>query len=263
MSVWDAYRERLEINGATRRERSLKQTQNNISNKIVHSLSCHNVLINGVEQTVSILNQREDMSLKKICALPEATLQHGAIVDFAESKWLITEIDVNNEVYASGTMQRCNYLLKWLDKSGSIIEKWCIVEDGTKYLIGEKAEDMMSIGDARIAITIGKDKDTVELRRGKRFLVDDLDAKTPLAYQITKPNKLFNVYDNEGVFRFILNEVNMTDDDNVELRIADYYNWKPAESLDNDHRDKDITLEEIVESATSATDYDDNKENWL
>lgn len=263
MSVWDTYRERLEVNGKTRRERSLKQTQTNISNKIVHSLSCHTVLINGVEQTVSILNQREDMSLKKICALPEDTLQHGAIVDFAESKWLITELDANDEVYASGTMQRCNYLLKWLDKNGSIVEKWCIVEDGTKYLIGEKAEDMMSIGDARIAITIGKDKDTIELGRGKRFLVDDLDAKAPLAYQITKPNKLYNVYDNEGVFRFILNEVNMTDDDNVESRIADYYNWKPDEPLDSQHRDKDVSLEDIVESATSNTEYDDNKENWL
>ncbi len=263
MNAWDTYQMRLEVNGKTRRERTLKHTQSSISNKITNSLSCHNVLINGIEQTVTILNQREDMALKKICALPEESLVHGGLVDFSGSKWLITEIDANDEVYTSGMMQRCNYLLRWLNKKGEIIEKWCIVEDGTKYLIGEKTEDMMSIGDARIAITICKDKDTIELCRGKRFLVDDIDTDTPLAYQITKPNKLFNVYDGQGVFRFILNEVNMTDDDNVELRIADYFNWKPDIQLDNEHKDADIPLEEIINSASSKVEQNDNKEVWL
>lgn len=263
MSVWDTYQARLEIVGATRRERALKHTKAYISDKITGSLSCHTVLINGAEQTVSILNQREDMALKKICALPGEHLLHGGLVDFADSKWLITEIDANDEVYSSGMMQRCNYLLKWLNKKGEIVEKWCIVEDGTKYLIGEKAEDMMSIGDARIAITIRKDQDTIELGRGKRFLVDDPNAEAPLAYQITKPNKLFNLYDNIGVFRFILNEVNMTDDDNVELRIADYFNWKPDNNSDSKHQDKDTTLSDIIDAATSNTKQDDNKENWL
>lgn len=262
MNIWDVYQARLEVNGTTKRERTLRQTQSYISNKITDSLSCHKVVINEVEQTVSILNKREDVTSKKICALPGETLQHGAIVDFADSKWLITDLDANGEVYASGTMQRCNYLLRWLNKYGVIIEKWCIVEDGTKYLIGEKAKDMMSIGDARIAITVGRDSDTVDLGRGKRFLVDDLDTKLPLAYQITKPNKLFNVYNNNGIFRFILNEVNMTDNDNVELRIADYYNWEPVVRRDNEHSDKNVTLEEIV-SAQSSTTKHDNKENWL
>jgi len=263
MATWDAYQARLESGGVTKRERAKKHTQSYISTKIKDSLSCHDVLINGVVQTVSILNQKEDMALKKICALPGDTLLHGGLVDFSNSKWLITELDANDEVYTSGMMNRCNYLLKWLNGEGNIIEKWCIVEDGTKYLIGEKSEDMMSIGDARIAITIGKDSDTIELRRGKRFLVDDIDAGTPLAYQITKPNKLFNVYDGQGVFRFILNEVNMTDDDNVELRIADYYNWKPAEKLDNEHQDLDISLEDIIDSASSSQNQDDDKEVWL
>lgn len=263
MSSWYTYEARLKTNGATRRERNLKQLKSHISNKITNSLSCHNVYINGIEQTVTILNQKEDMGTKKICALPEELLIHGGIVDFANSKWLITEVDVNNEVYSSGIMKRCNHILKWLNNKGEVIEKWCIVEDGTKYLIGEKAADIMSIGDARIAITISKDEDTIELKRGKRFLVDDTSAKTPLAYQITKPNKLYNVYGNEGVFRFILNEVNLTDNDNIELRIADYYNWEPDSNLDNEHQDLDISLKEIIDNATSKEEESDNKEVWL
>lgn len=263
MNAWDVYKSRLEISGATRRERDLNRTWRYLYDKVINSLSCRDVLIDGVKQTVSVLNQKDDMSIKKICSMPGESLFHGRIVDFAGGKWLITEVDANDEVYTSGMMRRCNYLLKWLNKKGEIIEKWCVVEDGTKYLIGEKTGDIMSIGDARIAITIGKDDDTAELSRGKRFLVDDIDSETPLAYQITKPNKLFNIYDGQGVFRFILNEVNLTDNDNVELRIADYFNWKPEKQLDNKHRDLDITLEEIIDSAVSADEPDDDKEVWL
>lgn len=263
MNLWDTYKARLEISGITKRERYLKDAKSNISSKSRHSLSCHQVRINGIEQTVTITNQKDSMATKKICALPGEKLVHGGLVDFANQKWLITEVDANDEVYASGLMEQCNHLLKWINKQGELIEKWCIVEDGTKYLIGEKSKDMMAIGDSRIAITIGKDRDTVELRRGKRFLIDDLDEETPLAYQITKSNKLFNLYDGRGVFRFILNEVNMTDNDNVELRIADFYNWEPEKALDSKHLDKEDTLGEVVNSAVSKPDPSDDKEVWL
>jgi hypothetical protein len=194
--------------------------------------------------------------------MPGEALEHGGIVNFAHSKWLITDLDANDEVYASGMMQRCNYLLKWLNADGRVIEKWCIVEDGTKYLIGEHQGNIMTIGDARIAITIGKDNDTDEIGRGKRFLIDDMDSKSVLAYQVTKPNKLSNIYNGKGVFKFILNEVNMTDDDNIELRIADYYNWQPHRQLDNEHQDKGILLEDIINEAASKTD-EDGKAVWI
>lgn len=227
-----------------------------------NSISCKNVLIDGNPQTVTILNERESMALKKICALPGDSLEHGGLVDFANSKWLITEVDANDELYVSGKMIRCNYVLKWIDDLGEIKEKWCVVEDGTKYLVGEKTEDIMSIGDARIAVTLGKDRDTEMLKRGMRFLIDDMDSDQVLAYQITKPNRLYNVYNGKGVYRFIMNEVNLTDNDNVGERIADYYNWQPKIKRDNEHTDKDITLEQIKDSY-DPPDTSNDKEVWI
>lgn len=266
LDVWSVYESRMNASGSNRRNHALKQERRYISNKIIDSLSCHEVTINGIKQTVSILNKTEDFALKKICALPGDTLEHGGIVDFANSKWLIIDIDANDEVYSSGIMKRCNYILRWLNNNGEIIEKWCIIEDGTKYLIGEKQSDMMSIGDARIALTIQKDADTNELKRGMRFLIDDYDTNNVLAYQITKPNKLYNVYNGKGVFRFILNEVNLTDDDNIDLRIADYFNWKSLkEYAGNAHVDKQQDLQEIVDNAfdTSDDNEDNGKKVWL
>lgn len=222
MSVWDTYNARLVVNGNTRRENALARTQRYINRKLSSSLSYQPITINNVSQKVSIVDT-EELNIKTICALPGESLLHGGIVDWEENKWLITEIDAHNEVYEKGTMQQCNHLLRWRDISGNIIEKWSIVEDGTKYLIGEKQEDIMSVGDARIAVTVPKDSDTVNLKRGNRFLIDDVDTSEVLAYQITKPNRLYNIFNNKGIFRYILKEVNPTDNDNLELRVADYY----------------------------------------
>lgn len=132
-------------------------------------------------------------------------------------------------------------------------------------LIGEKTREVLTIGDARIAVTVGKDEDTIELERGLRFLIDDTDSDACLAYQITKPNKLYNVFNGKGVFRFILNEVQLTDFDNKELRIADYTNWKPSMASDSDHVDSDCSIAEIVAVATQEANEppDDIKEVWL
>lgn len=242
----------------------VEQAKTSIAQMSYDSPSCRYIKIDDVWQYV-LITHRQAISEKRICSIPGEHLRHGGLVDFAESKWIITELDADNEIYDRGIMVRCNYLLRWIGSDGRLKEKWCIVEDGTKYLIGEKSEDTITIGDARIALTVPKDKDTNELRRGARFLVDDPDTDTPLAYQITKSNKLFNVYDGNGVFKFILNEVQLTKEDNVELRIADYTSWKPSMPKDGDHMDSELTVGQIVDAAIAKASEapDDSKKRWI
>lgn len=263
MDAWGNYTARMNTVGSTKRDSSLSRMERFYSKKLPGTLSYHTVQVDGSNKNIAIINSKESKSIKNIYSMPGESLPHGSIVDFANAKWLITSVDFNNEVYTYGTMEQCNYLLKWINDSGEIVERWCIVIDGTKYLIGEKNEDMMAIGDSRVAITIGKDSESDRLNRGRRFLIDDPDSTSVLAFQITKPNKMFNVYNGKGVYRFILNEVNLTDDDNVELRIADYYNWEPYRHLHNEHVDQDITLEKIKEDSSSVVVPNDDKGVWL
>ena len=264
MGAWDNYEAIRDAMGVTRRDMRVKHTRDSLTRRMVDSISYRHVEINDIPQDVCVVHTT-DYNRKKIMAMPGEHLEHGGIVTFANNKWLITELDPDNVIYEKGIMQQCNHILRWISKDGELKEKWCIVADGTKYLIGERSEQMMAIGDARIAVTVGKDKDTVELSRGLRFLIDDTDSEAVLAYQITKPNKMFNVYNGKGVFRFILNEVNLTDDDNKELRIADYSNWHPKIESDGDHRDSEYTVAEIVQAAMdeAAVPPDDDKEDWL
>lgn len=266
MSGWASYESRMRSVGFTRRQSMIERSKDTLLRKAMDSPACHLVTINGMEQYVTITHKQE-LDTKRICALPGERLPHGGLVSFADNMWMITELDADNEVYERGLMQQCNYQLKWISKDGQLREKWCIVEDGTKYLIGERVKEFMAIGEARIAVTIPKDEETVELKRGMRFLIDDgdTDSDNVLAYKISKPNRLFNVYNGEGVFRYILTECNLTEFDNTELRIADYYNWKPHQEPINEVVREQKHLEAIVEDALEkdAFPHDPYKEVWL
>lgn len=248
MDIWETYNSRLTIDGETRREISINREKDRILRRLTASASYKkNIPIDGVEQNVCITDE-EAYNIKGINAMPGDKLKHGGIVEWEENHWLITEVDAHSEIYEKGLMQQCNHILRWRDESGAIVEKWCIVEDGTKYLVGEQSSKIMTTGDARISITIPKDSDTVKLKRGRRFLIDDPDTNNVLAYQITKPNRLFNVFNNNGVFRFILSEVNITDNDNLELRVADY--TAPTMNTDTD-------------SHPDVIDTNDKKKGWI
>lgn len=264
MDAWNLYESIRFASGENKRDMLVQHAQESITRRLLDSPACKLVTINDAEQMISVAHT-EEMDTKRICAIPGESLPHGGLVDFAGHKWLITTIDANNEIYERGLMTQCNHVLRWISKDGNLKEKWCIVEDGTKYLIGEKRTLDYTIGEARIAVTIGKDEDTVELSRGKRFLIDDDDAEEPTAYEITKTNRLFNSYNGSGVFRFILTETPIEDGDHIKMRIANYADWKPEKTLDSDHRDSARPVREIVEIATEEDAMPDSpfKEVWL
>lgn len=270
MSVWSTYEARFAHGN---QDMDLKwnsahdHIQSRMRRKLVSSLSYKRVKCAGEDKEMAIIDITNDFSTKRIFSMPGETLPHGSIVEWEDSFWLITELNAHKELCSEGKMRRCNYYLKWINEKGNIIGRWCVVEDGTKYLIGEREERTMSIGDARMAVTIGKDAETSQINRGRRFLIDDMDSKEVLAYEVTKPNKMFNVFNGKGVFRFIMGESNLTDNDNKTLRIADYYSWKPKLERSVPDTKTDATFEEIVEDAikrdNSTSDKIEKSGVWL
>ena len=61
-------------------------------------------------------------------------------------------------------------------------------------------------------------------------MIDDPDSTDKLAYLLTKPLKTGKLYQGEGVYSFVLQEVVSTDDDNIFLGISDYYKHFPKEA---------------------------------
>ncbi len=226
MDVWSAYLARTGENGA--RRSAAQREARLLKHKLTSSLAYHSLTIDGEERQAAIINS-DNLNVKTICSMPGEDLPHGGLVHWMGQHWLITAKDYNTELYAKATMKQCNYLLKWVAEDRSVVSRWCIVEDGTKYLTGEYGDKnfVAERGDARATVTLAKDKYSIRLGRGNRFLIDDYDSPNVLAYQLTKPFKLGGTYGGEGVVCFVVTECNTEETDDLEGHIANYYKYFP------------------------------------
>lgn len=131
MSLWDTYFSRLNAQGGDKRNTVLQRERRFLNAKLPASLSYHHAIIDGEQRNLAIINS-DNLNQKTLCTMPGESLPHGGVVEWMNNFWLITELDANNEVYSKGVMRQCNYQLRWISSDGNIIERWCIVEDGTK-----------------------------------------------------------------------------------------------------------------------------------
>ena len=249
MSTWNMYEARINAIGPTRREATLKREYRFLTTKLPSNLSYQTVSIDSVSQNVAIINT-DNLDEKFIFSMPGENITHGGLVEWEDNYWLVTERDAADEVYTRAKMIQCNYLLRWVDSDAVIHEQWCIIEDGTKYLTGqyEDRDFIVTRGDSRLGMIIAKNEFTTKMKRGCRFLIDDADSELMLAYELTKPFKLGSVFNGAGVFKFVLQEVNTTDDDNQDLRIADYYKYFPRQELDATTSDTEIDTNKTTEN---------------
>ena len=231
MSIWDSYESRITVSGRSKRESTLRRELHMLSTKLPDSLSYHSVEIDNTPQEVAIVNS-DNLNEKSIYSASSNVIKGGSLVKWMNNFWLVTECDANTEIYTKAKMLQCNHLLKWIDTDGTIHEQWCVIEDGTKYLTGEYEDRnfVVTRGDSRISMTIAKNEDTVKFDRESRFLIDDPESQIKLSYVLTKPLKVGWVYNTEGVYSFVLQEVVSTDEDNHELGIADYYKYFPKDT---------------------------------
>lgn len=258
MSIWDSYEDRMTINGRNKREAILRRESHLLSTKLPDTLSYHSVEIDNIPQEVIIVNS-DNLNEKILYSTEKDIIKGGCLINWMNSFWLITECDFNTEIYTKAKIRQCNHLLKWIDSNGIIHNQWCIIEDGTKYLTGEYEDRnfIVTRGDSRIAMTIAKNKDTLKFCRESRFLIDDPDSQIKLAYLLTKPLKVGWVYNTDGVYSFVLQEVVSTDDDNHQLGIADYYKYFPRE----DHPISPDDSESVVDPENNINEA--GKRVWL
>lgn len=252
MSIWDTYFSRLNAQGGDKRSAVLQRERRFLNAKLPASLSYYHAVINGEQRNLAIINS-DNLNQKTLCTLPGESLPHGGLVEWMNNYWLITELDANNEVYSKGIMRQCNYQLRWIADDGNIVERWCIVEDGTKYLTGEYGDNeyILTRGDTRISVTLPYDEYTIRLNRKNRFLIDSFDSPTVLAYKLTKPFKLGETYGQGGVLSYVMQECNTEDTDNFELHIANYYEYFPRE--DKQSSQTSDTAESVQDHSNKST----------
>lgn len=241
---WDLYNRSLTVDGNTRRERVVNQTQRNINRRIINSPSFKHVLVDGVEQDLVITSSTE-MWHKKIDSMPNERIYMGSIVEWNGRHFIIFQTDTDYEVVQRGEMYECNIFIKWQNEKGEIIGRYGWSENLSQFASGTvESRIMMSIQQV-FHVLLPLDEETVKLRRDKRFLIDVL-TKDPMAYVLTRRDVVSNNYTvgdaSEGIdykdklLSLALSETQLSEKDNVELMIADYFEPKDNIPLINDCR---------------------------
>lgn len=234
---WELYNESLTVQGETRRDRVIAQTQRIINRRTVNSPAYKRVMIDGVSQNVVITSSTEFYH-KKINALPNEQIYAGGIVEWNNKHFIITGTDVEDEIYQRGEMYQCNVYLKWQNEKGKIIGRYGYSEDLSQFATGIVESKVMMNIEQVFRIQFPVDEETIKLRRDKRFLMD-IVSDEPNAYVLTNRNVINANYsptdisydeDEEApefdgrnkILMLTLSQTQLSEKDNCHLMIADY-----------------------------------------
>lgn len=147
----------------------------------------------------------------------------GDLIHWQSKWWICTHQQNIHDMFWNGVIERCNHLLKWKDSDGKIIERHCRAEDATKYTLGVTEQNFnMLLPDTRRSVLIPFDEDTAKLLDGKRLLIDK-KVPEPKSYEITNVDRVTKMYGDNGIIILTCGSSQSSENDNVDLMIADYY----------------------------------------
>lgn len=221
MGIIDKYKTRLTVKGDTERERLLNYEKRDLLINAPKTLSCKDVLINGIERKL-IIDSGTKPYYKQICSLPNETFNAGEYVIYENSPWLIINADWDNEVYTDGNMYQCNFEIKWQDESNGIISRQAVILSASQYNMGEESSKTLTVGYNQLMIYIPLDEDTVKLKSDKRFFIDN-NKINPKPYRLTRVDTVTMVYQGIGCVLLVVTEDQYNPDtDSIEEWLCDY-----------------------------------------
>lgn len=234
MINWALYEDRLQAHGVTPRERARNYAVNNIDTLMPNSvayMTAEVVLPNEedrYDQDFAFLKS-DDYAIKYICTRPGESITCGALINWMDHQWLVTDMDVDDDIYMKGTITKCNYMLNFTLPDGTEVSKPSYIRDVTKYLVGENEKKMITVGDSRMSVTVAKDHDTDTIKRGTRFLIDDPDTEQKVAYEVTKVDRVTGILDGTGIYKFLVCETNVRESDNTVEMVPDNTSYTPGD----------------------------------
>ena len=248
----DRYYERIASIGLTRRQRAVNHQRDYFYRRLPESISYKEVELNGVP-THLIVDKDTKPYYKKYRSLISTDPNYvkpkvGDYVKWAGAMWLIMNADSDDELYVDGQMYQCNYLLRWQNPSGKIIERWVHVDNASAYNTGKYYYQQLTLASNQMMVYIPIDSETYYLERDKRLYCDytakKVRYKVARVDAVSKTHGDYDTVGNHGLEYIILTEdVEHHDADNDELEICDYF------EVDN------VELPTEEEDIVSSIDY--------
>lgn len=219
----DRYTARMNLHGTTQRERAKNRLIAHLNDRMQHSLSYKDILLNGTE-TKLMINSGTQPYYKEFQSLPSQEINIGDYVEWANSHWIVTTCDFDDEIYRDGKLEQCNYLLKWQNELGDIIERWAVIKSASKYNDGTDANTVITLGSDQLSIIIPLDEEAIKLKKsmGKKFFIDN-NTDDPTAYELTGTGNVPDTYNGHGITSWIVKECAYSaSEDDLKYGVCNY-----------------------------------------
>lgn len=179
-------------------------------------------------------------SVVKFQTLFDTPILTGDILYVSNENYFMicTEVFNINNIHWQGKFTVCNWMLRWQNKNGDILEYPCYNINTTQYNSGESSNRQFTIGSSQHQITLPADENTIVLDTPQRFFLDK-NLVSPTSYIVTQNDTTSYSYGSKGLIKLTLLECATNNDtDRIDLGICDYIN-KSDIKTDNTQEDSD------------------------
>ena len=155
------------------------------------------------------------------------------IYDIKKDEYLIcTEVADIGGINYEGKFTLCNWILKWQNKEGKILEYPCYDANTTQYNSGEQSNRNFTIESTQHMITLPCDENTVVLDTPQRFYLDK-NTVNPTSFIVTQNDTTSHNYGKKGLLKVTVYVYpNDSDTDRPDLGICDYVDMDKVNSDD-------------------------------
>ena len=148
--------------------------------------------------------------------------------------YICTESFDVDGIHWKGKLTLCNWILKWQNKYGDILEYPCYDMNTTQYNSGEQSNRQFTIGSSQHMLTLPCDENTVVLKTPKRIFLDK-NYENPSVFIVTQNDTTSYAYGKKGLVKVTVTEnVFNRETDRVDLGICDYIEQEGSYNEDVD-----------------------------
>jgi hypothetical protein len=254
ISYFDVWKKKMESNGGNIVQARINTSKDFFNRNFTEDPSYKLATLKKRDMNIAdsnldtrIINVDTDVYKKKIYVRPDTKIEAGDYIVYNDKTYLALSVE-DNLISPYAHTNFCNYTLKWMI-DGVLYSMPAIVTNNTKYTLGIKSVSSSSIteADGMFGAIISYNDIAKLIPLGKRFIVN---GQAWEATQLDHSSVL-------NVLSILLGETSkITENDNLDLEIADYYQHKYTITLNSN-------TQSVVEGGSyqlSPTVKDDGKE---
>lgn len=247
MDCFEKYKKKMRYNGG-----SLRQEKINSSKLMLQEIFADDPsIVNGVylwELGVTVYDNIPQIVIRmysrkssaavgvtiKFQTLIDTPINIGDIVYCSKSQeyWICTQSFNIDTIHYEGTFTLCNWMLKWQNKFGTILEYPCYDINATQYNSGERFNEQITIGSSQHILTLPCDENTILLSTPQRFILDK-NADNPTTFIVTQNDNTSYNYGTHGLVKITVYEHPFDKEkDRADLGICNYID--PDNDSNND-----------------------------